>query len=238
MITQKAEHLGTLFLLFIGRILIMATRGVTLMNFWGQRDRPLTPLEIARKDPILAQAKPPAEFLDLASRRSLYVSAPVGKQPTTHLVKVDENRDRTLWQLTIANHAGQQVIAMPGKTAKREKPADIAGAIDPSVSITGKRPDWLHQLYQPRLVPKAGVRLRRFNGRHVTPTYVFGPDSRQPYQDTSYPWGCVGKVYNSEGKVGSGALVFGDIMVTAGHVVPWNDVNNHNWWMRFRSRLF
>jgi V8-like Glu-specific endopeptidase len=217
----------------------MISDKVSLLNFWGRHDRPSTPLEIARKDPILAQAKPPAEFLDLASKQSLYISAPVGKEPTTQLIKVDENKGGTIWQLAIANRAGQQVIALPGKTATRAKPADIAGKIDSTVSIAGKRPDWLHQLYQPRLVPRTnGIRLRRFNGRHVTPTYVFGPDSRQPYQDTSYPWGCVGKVYNSEGKMGSGALVFGNFIVTAGHVVPWNDIRNGSWWMRFVPDYF
>src|SRR5262249_23475996 len=83
-----------------------------------------------------------------------------------------------------------------------------------------------------------GPRMQRFNGHRVTPLYIFGPDGRQPYQDTSYPWGCVGKVFNSEGNIGSGALVYGDIMVTAGHVVPWNDVHNHNWWMRFVPDYF
>ena len=214
-------------------------RGVNVMHFWGQRDRPLSPSEIARKDPILAQSPMPTDLREMASRRSLYVSAPAGKHPAAKLVKIDEGNGRSLWQVNIPNQVGQQVIALPGRTAVRTTPEEVVAAIDPAVSVSGKRPDWLHQLYQPRTLPRAAEpRLQRFNGRRVTPMYVFGNDSRQPYQDTSYPWGCVGKVYNSEGKIGSGALVYGDIVVTAGHVVPWNDVYNHNWWMRFVPDYF
>jgi V8-like Glu-specific endopeptidase len=219
--------------------MIMASRGVSIMHFWGQHDRPLSPSEITQRNPILAQSKPPADFLELASKRSVYASAPVGEQPVTQLVKVDENSVRSLWQINIQNQAAQQISAPPGKTATRSKPGDIADGIDPTVSVSGKRPEWLHQLYQPRTLPRTtGPRMQRFNGRRVTPLFVFGADGRRAYEDTSYPWGCVGKVFNSEGIIGSGALVYPNIMVTAGHLVPWNDVQKHNWWMRFVPDYF
>ncbi|MGH9432431.1 MAG: trypsin-like serine peptidase [Terriglobia bacterium] len=217
----------------------MATRKVDIMNFWGERKRPLSLHDVVRKDPILANSKPPAALLAQASKRSFYVSAMGAKHPVTQAKKMDEHGERSVWQITVANQSEQQVVGLPGKSAARMKPETIAAAIDPAVDVTGKRPAWLNQLYQPRTVPRrAAPRLRRFNGRHVTPLYVFGNDARQPYEDASYPWGCVGKVYNSAGMMGSGALVYGNIVVTAGHVVPWGDVYNHNWWMRFVPDYF
>ena len=75
--------------------------------------------------------------------------------------------------------------------------------------------------------------MRRLNGRRVKPLYVWGNDDRQLYEDTSYPWGCVGKIYNSDGFQGSGALVGANLVVTAAHVVPWNSIGAGSWWMRF-----
>jgi V8-like Glu-specific endopeptidase len=93
-------------------------------------------------------------------------------------------------------------------------------------------------LNTPAIVPSIdGPRIRRFNGRAVNPLYVFRGD-RQVYQDTSYPWGCVGKIVNNEGRAGSGALVWPNVVVTAGHVVPWSSVYARNWWMLFIPDYF
>ncbi|MDQ0938914.1 serine protease [Streptomyces sp. V1I1] len=40
----------------------------------------------------------------------------------------------------------------------------------------------------------------------------------------------MGKVINNEGNHGSGALVGNRLLITAGHVVPWQ---SEQWWMRF-----
>jgi V8-like Glu-specific endopeptidase len=80
--------------------------------------------------------------------------------------------------------------------------------------------------------------LRRLNGRRVRPLYIFGPDDRRVYQDSSYPWHCVGKLYNSDGFVGSAALVSANAIVTAGHMVPWNGISAGSWWMRFVPDYF
>lgn len=55
-------------------------------------------------------------------------------------------------------------------------------------------------------------------------------DLRQTYKDTTYPYGLVGKIFNSNERVGSGALVGDNLVITAGHMVPWE---KQGWWMRF-----
>ena len=78
-------------------------------------------------------------------------------------------------------------------------------------------------------------RLRRFNNRLVDPFYIFGSDDRRVHEDASYPWRCIGKVYSSDGYQGSAALVWRNIIVTVGHMVPWT---SPNWWMRFVPDYF
>jgi V8-like Glu-specific endopeptidase len=53
--------------------------------------------------------------------------------------------------------------------------------------------------------------------------------------DASWPWGLVGKVFSSNGLVGTGALVSPTTIVTAGHLVPWGQ---SSWWMRFVPAYF
>lgn len=72
--------------------------------------------------------------------------------------------------------------------------------------------------------------MRRLNGRPIEPLVVFGSDNRLVFRDASWPWGLVGRVFNSRGSSGTGVLVGPRIVATAGHMVPWDDAS---WWMRF-----
>jgi hypothetical protein len=145
----------------------------------------------------MATIKPPAEIVQFASRRVLYFTGGDRHKPEVKLVEHEGGRGERLYQVEIAHGLEQfeQVqYAMPGKTAARRSPEHILSEIDPNVDFRGKRPGFLHQFFQPRVVPRMEPPLlRRFNGKHVRPTYVFGNDDRQPYRDVSYPWGCVGK---------------------------------------------
>jgi V8-like Glu-specific endopeptidase len=212
------------------------TAGVSKLHFWGQRDRPLTPSELAERLPIIGTGKAPKELLEF-QKHSLYVATSGRlKQPLIETTKVSREGDSTFWRIDLAEDKDQKVTQLLGKTKIREQPEKIRAAIDPKVDFTGHRPDWSHLFYIPRTLPRTSAgRMRRFNGRFVDPAYVFGPDDRQVYQDQSYPWRCVGKVFNNEGKVGSGALVWPNIMVTAGHMVPWS---SSSWWMRFVPDYF
>ena len=116
----------------------------------------------------------------------------------------------------------------------RELPEKIVSEVDPQVSFTGFRPEWAHSFYAPRLdIGEYERPMRRFNGRPVKPLYIFGADNRIAYKDTTWPWGLVGKVFNSDGKMGTGALIGKRLIATAGHMLPWNSIAAGSWWMRF-----
>src|SRR6266511_2489600 len=81
-------------------------------------------------------------------------------------------------------------------------------------------------------------RMRRLNGRAIDPHYgVFGPDDRQVYYPSGYPWTCIGTIFvwkdfsqpNPQWS-GSGVLIGGRVVLTAGHIAPWG---SGNWAMRF-----
>jgi V8-like Glu-specific endopeptidase len=173
----------------------------------------------------------------LFSSRYVYVATSNKTKPTIGVREVGRHDGETVWQIGIPDNKDQKSTHLFGKTAVKEDPEKIRAAIDPKINFTGHRPMWSDLFYIPRTLPRTSAgRLRRFNGRSVEPAYIFGTDDRVVYQDTSYPWRSIGRVFNNEGKAASGALVGPNIMVTAGHVVPWNSAQA--WWMRFVPDYF
>ena len=212
------------------------SKGVGKLHFWGQRERPMTPRELAARVPIIGKgrSKEDREF----NHHSIYVATSGKAKPITSVTEVEHRADQTIWRIDMPDEKGQQLTHLFGRTATREDPEGIRAAIHPNTDFTGRCPDGSDLFYIPRTLPRTAIGgLRRFNGRSVTPAYVNNPDQRQIYQETSYPWCCVGKVITSEGKVGSGALVGPNIMVTAGHAVPSN-LQPNSWWMLFVSDYF
>ncbi len=216
----------------------MSTHGVGVDHFWGTREHPMLPRDLVRRNPILATAEMPSELRRLRSTRAVYVSTAEGEEPLTEVAKIETVGRRTIWQIKVSD-TGDEAAHRLGKTAVRYDHKHICQAIDRNVSTEGNRPPWLNQLFIPRGMPRpARPRMRRFNGRRVEPLYVFGNDDRQIYEDTSYPWGCVGKIYTSDGFQGSGALVGKNLVITAAHVVPWTSAAAGSWWMRFVPAYF
>jgi len=95
-------------------------------------------------------------------------------------------------------------------------------------------------VYQPKLAPRP---LRRRKGRRVR---VFSPfsDPRLPYVPSGYPWACIGKliitpdVSNPINTItGTASLVGRNVIVTAGHLVPWGAAAN-SWQAQFIPAYF
>jgi V8-like Glu-specific endopeptidase len=199
-----------------------------VLAFPGERTRPSLPDEVARRPPILGRGEMPPELARLARFREHFVPSVDGREPHIELARATE--DGLTWRIAIESAAPD---VLPGRSAMRERPEKVLARIDRAVDFAGHRPAWTHSLHAPRLAPSAERRMRRFNGRGVDPLYVFGADNRTAYVDATWPWGLVGKVFNSDGKVGTGALIGDRILATAGHMIPWNSVANGSWWMRF-----
>ena len=193
----------------------------------------MLPREIVRSTPVLARSEMPAELRRMNNTRAVYVSTTGEQEPKVGVSKIGTEGGRTLWQVNVPESSPES-MHRPGLTAERRDLAEMCREIDPGVSSEGYRPEWLHQLFVPRGIgrPKQ-PRMRRFNGNRVEPLYVFGNDDRQTYEDTSYPWGCVGKIFNSDGFEGSASMVGPNLVVTAAHVVPWTSIGAGSWWMRF-----
>jgi len=67
-------------------------------------------------------------------------------------------------------------------------------------------------------------------------TTVFPPDDRLVFNDTSYPWSTCGRVDSPNG-FGSGVMVGPRHLLTASHMIQWND-DGSTGWVRFRPAYF
>lgn len=67
-------------------------------------------------------------------------------------------------------------------------------------------------------------------------TTVFTPDGRAVYQDTSYPWSCIGRV-ETPGGVASGFMVGPRHMLTVSHTIQWN-ADGSAGWVKFTPAYF
>lgn len=129
-------------------------------------------------------------------------------------------------------------IGLPGVKNGRLSHDEVKKAIERTANLEGSRPDWIDFIPHAKLAPVVKQMLRRRNGKLLEPHYgVFGSDDRQVYYPSGYPWVCIGKIYawNDFSKpspqwTGSGVLVGGRVVLTAGHVAPWG---SGNWAMKF-----
>jgi len=197
------------------------------LSFIGDRDPPNSLSAVHSRRPILGSGKVPKDLVEIANTRSYYIQAK--EKPSIDLEQVGKGDER-VWQVSLPV-SNELRGSRPGLTARREKPEVVLKEANKSVSYSGFHPDWADALFVPRrTATEARPVLRRFSGRRVTPLWVFGNDDRWQFRDPSWPWGLVGRVFNSQGYSGTGALVGDRLVMTAGHMVPWGD---NNWWMRF-----
>jgi V8-like Glu-specific endopeptidase len=197
------------------------------LSFIGDRDAPDALSSVHARRPILGSGKLPAELLHISRTRSFYVQAK--QKPSSNIEPLGRGNVR-VWRVSIPVDDDLQG-ARPGLTLRREKPDAVLSAVDKKVGFSGFRPEWADALFVPRRTAvEAPPVLRRFNGRRVTPLWVFGADDRWQFRDASWPWGLVGRVFNNRGYAGTGALIGDRLVMTAGHMVPWGD---KAWWIRF-----
>ena len=66
----------------------------------------------------------------------------------------------------------------------------------------------------------------------VNPLFVYPPDGRHTFNDTTYPWRACGRVVTAVGH-GAGTIVGPQHVLTASHVVDWSQSNGQIGWLRF-----
>ena len=172
----------------------------------------------------------------MTRRHSLFVAGEDGDRPDVEISRVEPPSDGAHrgggWRIDITLGEGQEPAVLPRLRALRQDPQVFRHGIEPGTGHSGHRPEWNDLFYLPRTLPGPGHRLmRRFNGSSLRPLWIFGPDDRRLYRDSSYPWGCIGMISNSDGLNGSGVLVGRNLVATAGHLVPWDAGDGG--WMKF-----
>lgn len=91
----------------------------------------------------------------------------------------------------------------------------------PSVN-EGHRPAWVPLRFSPRRTAQPSPPIVKHHGQRLEPLFVWQPDDRTTYNDTSYPWGCVCKITTAAGAKGSGVLIGPRHVLTASHCIDWN----------------
>jgi V8-like Glu-specific endopeptidase len=180
-----------------------------------------------------ASERVPREVASLAARR-LEVHVPGKGFDPSKLAKSREARG--VWELELPEGAA---LGLPGRDYGRMTHAAVTRGTKGTVDSEPHKPDWVDFIPHPKLAPPFAARaMQRVNGSPINPHYgVFGPDDRQVYYPSGYPWTCIGRIFvwNDFSQPnwawsGSGVLIGGRVVLTAGHMAPWG---SNNWAMLF-----
>ena len=82
-----------------------------------------------------------------------------------------------------------------------------------------------------------GARKRprlRVGNLPVDPLFIYPPDNRYAFTDTTYPWRACGRVITPTGQ-GSGTIIGPRHILTASHVIDWTLTNGKFGWVRFEA---
>ena len=91
------------------------------------------------------------------------------------------------------------------------------------------KPEWFDHVYHPKTTISPPWTVRPASRKGEVFYGVFGSDDRQVYYPSGYPWQCIGRIFSwndamndSPAWSGSGVLLGPRVVLTAGHVVPWD----------------
>jgi len=206
---------------------------MAIHRFIGDRNAPTPLARVRARRPVLGTGEMPENLRAMMGTRALYLQADSNQQPPVGVESVG-GAAQHVWRISVPVN-DELRGARPGGTMERHPPTKFLAEVSEGASFTSYRPAWADALPVPRLVLERKVRtFRRLNGRHVRPLWVYD-SARHAFQDSSWPLGLVGRIFNSQGFSGTGSLIGDRLVVTAGHMVPWGDAQ---WWMRFVPAYF
>lgn len=201
----------------------------------GESLPPLSPDEYLALNNAAASEKMPKELAAESNSRKIFLYSPGGGFDPVKASKPTKVKNE--WEIEIPTGSA---LAQPGLKAGRISPEEVIRGIkgDKQKLSDPFQPSWLDYTPHPKVLQQFHPTMRRIDGRRVFPHYgIFGTDDRQVYYPSGYPWTCIGKilVWNDFSKPypawsGSGVLIGGRVVLTAGHVAPWG---SNNWAMQF-----
>ena len=198
-----------------------------------RRGYPSTPDEFLTLENTRAEKSIPAELAAAAASQRVSIHVPKTQFEPRGLTESREAPNT--WELDLPPGAG---LVMPGQRAGRMSVQEVARGIKGSSDSEAFQPQWVDYTPHPKVVARSQPLLRRVDGRLIEPHYgVFGTDDRQVFYPSGYPWTCIGRIFvwNDFSKPdpawsGSGVLIGGRVVLTAGHMAPWG---SNNWAMKF-----
>jgi len=205
-------------------------------HFIGDNASPTPLTKVMRQRAISGNGKIPEALKRMAMQRSIYIESKAGKKPVVDIESMHK-AGHDIWRINVPvddNLRG----ARPGLTLERHPASKYLKEIKKDVSFKSHRPEWIDVSPVPRI--KAGNTIqpmRRFKGNRSEPLWVYD-SARFAFEDSAWPWGLVGRIFNSDGYSGTGTLIGPRLVVTAGHMVPWASVSAGSWWVKFVPAYF
>jgi V8-like Glu-specific endopeptidase len=207
-----------------------------------QVDAPLTPDQLLSYDNVPGSSEMPVELKKyLTTSRLIMTTSEKGfkfdKQNHQHSIDGDYVYE---WNLPSGTFVGQLVRKVMDLKTKPPPKQGIGSA-----QIRPHKPAWADHIYHPKrtiasrgiIMPKRTITSRLHKEvlhrpkphRNGQVFYgVYGVDDRTVYYPSGYPWQCVGRIFvyinqwQNWNWSGSGVLVGPRVVLTAGHVVPWD----------------
>src|SRR5258708_4861214 len=179
-------------------------------HFIGDSIAPSPLASVRKRRAILGTGKLPQALHDMTKNRFIYAETDNDKEPSIQMSSI-ESAKRNIWKIGIP--VGNELRgSLPGLTAEQHSAKKFLEEIKDTVSFQSHRPEWIDSLPVPRLkIDRASRAMRRFDGTRVNPLWVYD-NARFAFEDSSWPWGLVGRLFNNEGESGTAALI-GDRLV-------------------------
>jgi V8-like Glu-specific endopeptidase len=196
---------------------------------------PSGPEEFLTLNNATATQSLPKELADAAERLHVTVHAPGTELEARKMTRSEERPGS--WEIALPAGTG---LGLPGREAGRLSPTEVARDLKSraGADVEAFRPQWVDYTPHTKVSTDRQPLLKTVKGRMIEPHYgVFGADDRVVYYPSGYPWTCVGRIFvwnNASSPYyawsGSGVLIGGRVVLTAGHMAPWG---SSNWKMQF-----
>jgi hypothetical protein len=205
-----------------------------------EKHQVMTLEQMAANLSVLPTEPEPARFRRPAREdTALFVVSDV--EPDIAVAKQRVPGDKPLWQVSVRS-SKRAMAGLAVQTVERVAPLVVppVGRARSTCNF-GFRPPWVGIDYFPKVIP----RRRKGFARYVASLSSILPPTPMTLMEAHeavssfYPWRTIGKVFvgndpnfRNENGSGTGVLVGPNLMMTASHMVPWDDSGGF-WWMRF-----